>query len=305
MRRFRVGSTIDSLLVSVGGAGSVAAHDRTMAGNVKGVREALDQVGTGYLVVVTGAGVSLASGIPTFRGSDPDAVWKRDIMELGTFRYFREDPVASWTWYLSRFSMVLDAKPNPAHRAIAALERWQLGRGGRFVLITQNVDTLHEDAGSRAMVKVHGSADRVRCATVGCVHGAPAGSLPRDEIDMRPFSAAPSLETLPRCPQCGDILRQHVLWFDEYYSEHRDYQWDRVQEAAETMNLALFVGTSFAVGVTELFLQAALFNRVPALSIDPSGAEPPHPGVTVVQARAEEALPAVCVELRIDLASAD
>ena len=73
--------------------------------------QALEDVGRGHVVVVTGAGISLASGIPTFRGSDPDAVWSRDVTELGTNRYFTSDPAASWEWYLSRFDAVLDKQP--------------------------------------------------------------------------------------------------------------------------------------------------------------------------------------------------
>ena len=186
---------------------------------------AFDDVGTGYLVVVTGAGVSLASGIPTFRGTDPGAVWKRDVTELGTNRYFEEDPAGSWSWYTSRFDIVLDKQPNPAHRALAAIERWQVARGGRFLLVTQNVDPLHERAGSERLVKVHGSADRVRCSRHRCVHGAPRGSLPRAGIDMGAFKSEPVAANVPRCPSCGALLRQHVLWFDEFYDEHRDYQW--------------------------------------------------------------------------------
>src|SRR5436190_24283317 len=91
------------------------------------------------IVVVTGAGVSLASGIPTFRGSDPGAVWATDVTELGTRAYFERDPVGSWQWYLSRFDRVLPAKPNAAHHALAALERWQVGRGGEFLLVSQNI----------------------------------------------------------------------------------------------------------------------------------------------------------------------
>ncbi len=259
--------------------------------------DALEPLRDVYLVLVTGAGISLASGIPTFRGTDPDAVWKRDLMELATYSFFREDPVESWRWYMSRFDKVLGKKPNPAHQAVTALERWQLERGGRFLLVTQNIDTLHEDAGSREMVKVHGTADRVRCARTGCVHGAPRGSLPRDDFDVAAFMASPSLDTLPRCPACGDFLRQHVLWFDEYYQEHEDYQWERVQDAAASMSLALFVGTSFAVGLTEVFLQHGVLRRIPMLSIDPSGRQVLYPGLEVVQAKAEEALPKACREL--------
>ena len=76
--------------------------------------DALDGVGTGFLAVVTGAGVSHASGIPTFRGTDPGAVWKRDVTELGTNRYFEEDPAGSWSWYTSRFDIVLEKEPNPS-----------------------------------------------------------------------------------------------------------------------------------------------------------------------------------------------
>ncbi|MGD8377336.1 MAG: Sir2 family NAD-dependent protein deacetylase [Acidobacteriota bacterium] len=261
---------------------------------IRPLTERLEKLGPGRLVVVTGAGISAASGIPTFRGSDPDAVWKRDILELGTFGFFRRDPVASWRWYLERFRHVLEARPNPSHLAIAALERWHLGRGGEFLLVTQNIDTLHEQAGSRTMVKVHGSADRVRCATDGCVHGAPSGSLPRDEVDVGAFLEHPSTDTLPRCPACGDVLRQHVLWFDEYYAAHEDFQWPRVMEAASSMDLALFVGTSFAVGVTELFLELVRARRVPAFSVDPGGVAPRGTAVAVLRGKAEELLPEVC-----------
>jgi NAD-dependent deacetylase len=272
--------------------------------SVRQLAEALEPLSGGYVVVVTGAGISLASGIPTFRGSDPGAVWKRDLTELATYRFFRQDPVESWRWYMTRFDMVLGAAPNPAHLALAAIERWQLARGGRFLLVTQNIDTLHEAAGSREMVKVHGTADRVRCPRHGCGHGSPRGSLPRGDFDVAPFLASPSLELVPRCPACGDVLRQHVLWFDEYYNEHEDYQWERVQEAAATMSLGLFVGTSFAVGVTETFLQHGIFGKVPMLSVDPAGARVSYPGLEVLAAKAEVVLPAACRELGIDLAGA-
>lgn len=262
---------------------------------LESLAEALEDLGTGHLVVITGAGISLASGIPTFRGNDPDAVWKKDITELGTYGFFREDPVTSWRWSMDLFSKIPAARPNPAHVAVAELGRWHRRRGGRFTLVTQNVDTLHEQAGDetllRDLVKVHGTVDRVRCASRrGCEHGAPSGSLPREAIDIEGFLADPSPETLPRCPACGDLVRQHVLWFDEFYAEHDDYQWPRVQSGAQTLDLALFVGTSFAVGVTEIFLQASLGRRRPTFSIDPAGIVP-YPGVGVVAAKAEEALP--------------
>lgn len=248
------------------------------------------------ILVVTGAGVSLASGIPTFRGQDPDAIWKADVTELGTFRYFSQDPVGSWRWYLSRFEKALGAKPNPAHTALVELEDACARAGGHLLLVTQNIDGLHRQAGSRDLIEVHGRADRVRCPRQGCAHGAPAGSLPREDFDLARFLADPGQETLPRCPACRAALRQHVLWFDEYYDSHHDYQWSRVLDAARTCAAVLFVGTSFSVGVTDLILTSALERGCPVLSVDPSGL--PVPGVICLRASAEALLPAVAQALR-------
>ena len=260
----------------------------------------LEAVGNGHLVVVTGAGISLASGIPTFRGTDPGAIWKKDVTELGTRRFFESDPAGSWSWYTSRFDMVLDKQPNPAHHALAAIEGWHAARSGRFLLVTQNVDPLHERAGSERLVKVHGSADRVRCTRQGCEHGAPRGSLARADCDMTAFAHEPVIENLPRCPACGNLLRQHVLWFDEFYDEHADYQWGRVLLAAQTLSCLLFVGTSLSVGVTELFLRAAIEMDRPVLAIDPGAARPPDPRVTMLRAPSEDLLPAACARLGIE-----
>jgi len=244
----------------------------------------------GLMLVVTGAGVSHASGIPTFRGPEPDAVWARDMIELATLRYFMRDPAGSWRWYLDRFDQVLQKKPNPAHHALVALEQWRHGRNHPFVLITQNVDPLHERAGSKALIKVHGSADRVRCSVYGCEFGAPEGSMSRDTVDLQKFRNVPVPENIPRCPSCGAMVRQHVLWFDEYYHGHRDYRWERVQEAATQAKLVLFVGTSFSVGVTEMLLDAALRRGSPVFSVDPNpGAVPDD--VHAISAPAEELLP--------------
>jgi NAD-dependent deacetylase len=248
------------------------------------------------LLVVTGAGISLASGIPTFRGTDRDAVWKRDVTQLGTRRFFREDPVGSWTWYLDRFGAVFDAKPNAAHEALVELETRLGARGAGFLLATQNVDGLHRAAGSKALVEVHGRADRVRCSRVGCSRGAPAGSMPRTAFDLTAFRARPSAETLPRCPTCGAFVRQHVLWFDETYGSHDDYAFDRVLGAAVRADVVLFVGTSFSVGATDAVRTTALGRGADVLSIDPGEAPPPE-GVFGIRARAEELLPVVASRL--------
>jgi NAD-dependent deacetylase len=262
--------------------------------------EALDDR-DGLLLVVTGAGVSLASGIPTFRGTDPDAVWKRDLTELATFAFFASDPVESWRWYLERFDLVRDARPNPAHRALAAIDRARGERGEDFLLVTQNIDTLHEAAGTSRLLKVHGSADRVRCSAIRCRLGAPSGSLPFGRLDIASFQADPSLETLPRCPECEAPLRPHVLWFDEFYGDHDDYQWNRLLGVAAAATTIAFVGTSFSVGVTDIILQNGLATGTTLLSIDPGPHQQPHSSLRHLAVPAEEVLPAACLSLNITL----
>jgi len=255
------------------------------------------------LLVVSGAGVSLASGIPTFRGTDPGAVWSRETTEIGTAEYLQRDPVGWWRWVLALRETVLNAEPNPAHRALAALEDWHAHRsGGGYLLVTQNIDLLHERAGSRRLVKVHGTADRVRCARSGCVHGAPSGSLPAADYDLARLAREPSEEHLPRCPQCGEVLRGHVLLFDEFYDGHVDYQFERVCLELAEMDVVLFAGTSFSVGITDVVLRAAYSRRVPIFSVGPVARElPPTLGITQVREPAEDALPRLCRELGIEL----
>ena len=123
--------------------------------------------------------------------------------------------------------------------------------------------------------------------------------MDRLEVDLAKFLAEPSLAHLPRCPHCQDLIRQHVLWFDEFYDGHADYQWARVQDAAVDADLVVFVGTSFAVGVTELFLHRAFSRGQSTFSIDPSG-EVPYPGILQPLAeRSEIALPAICDALNV------
>lgn len=263
---------------------------------VEGLRAAED-----FVLVVTGAGVSAASGISTFRGSEPDAVWRRHDVNMATVATFERDPVGQLQWYLDRFAAVDTALPNAGHRALAQLERQVIESGCRFLLVTQNIDTLHEQAGTQRLVKVHGTADRLRCGRTGCRLGAPQGSLARAEVDLVSFRARPELATLPRCPRCDTPLRAHVLFFDEYYCDHEDYRYAEVEAAAADTNLILFVGTSFAVGVTALFLAAGSQRRLPMFNIDPAGARlPSNVPVQQLSVAAEDVLPRVVETLSRD-----
>ncbi len=253
---------------------------------------AIEQAGSGLVLVVSGAGISTASGLATFRGNDPEAIWKQSDVSKATVEYFQRDPVGQWLWYLERFGSIDAARPNPAHHALARLERWRAARSGGFRVITQNIDTLHEQAGSKELIKVHGSSDRARCSRDGCDHGAPRGSLPRAGVDLDPFVASPSVDTLPRCPRCQAILRAHVLFFDEYYQGHSDYRFEEVRRSAARAELLICVGTSFSVGVTDLVLHSAAARDRPIFSIDPHAPPlPPWPPVTQLFEPAEELLP--------------
>jgi NAD-dependent deacetylase len=251
----------------------------------------------GNLLLVTGAGISVASGIPVFRATDdPDAIWSASTMEMATLDFFLRDPVKSWLWYLGRFGGLEDRLPNPAHHAVAELERrWP----GRFLLVTQNIDTLHEDAGSKQLVKVHGSSAQVRCSRNGCVNGAPLGTLPRRELRdaFARFLASPEEDTIPRCPGCGALLRPHVLWFDESYDEHASYGFAEVLAYLPAADAAIFVGTSFSVNITAIVTARLRVRGRPCVSIDPHPLEA-LPGVTAVKARAEELLPNLVASLR-------
>jgi NAD-dependent deacetylase len=242
----------------------------------------------------------VASGIPTFRGSDPGAVWSRDVTALATLRYFLSDPAGSWRWYRQRFVGILAARPNAAHRALVEIERWQAGRGANYLLVSQNIDTLHEQAGAGRLVKVHGSADRCRCSDGGCRLGA-VDSIALEELDFDAFDRDPSLAHVPLCPSCGSLVRPHVLWFDELYTSHADYQWHVVEAAALRMDVLLCVGTSLAVGVTSFLQSAAARCGAPAFLIDP-GERPPdaHPRMLHLRGEAERLLPALCRRLEID-----
>jgi len=179
--------------------------------------------GATRVLVVTGAGVSAESGVPTFRG--PEGLWRKfRPEELATAEAFERDPRLVWEWYDWRRQKIAAVRPNPAHHAIVALE----ARAATFLLATQNVDGLHSAAGSRRQLELHGSLWTLRC--VAC----------RQERQDR---RAPLPELPPRC-DCGGLLRPGVVWFGEALSR------DVVAEsfaAARQAEVVLVVGTSSVV----------------------------------------------------------
>jgi NAD-dependent deacetylase len=249
------------------------------------------------LLIVTGAGISVASGIRPFRRSE-DAHWERDVTELATNSYFQRSPEGSWAWYLERFAGLSDVKPNPAHHAIKELGELLAEQGGSLSLITQNIDCLHRAAGSEAY-EVHGRSDMLRCVNVArCEHAAPRGLIPRESVSFEAFDLSRKADELPRCESCGSLLRPHVLWFDESYSEHEAYQIEEAIEAASEAELVLFIGTSFSVGITYFIEQLASQNGVKMWAIDPSPVEDESPPVSWLREPSEQVMPALVELLR-------
>ena len=257
---------------------------------------ALDAARDGLILVVTGAGVSLASGIATYRGTDENATWTVNSIKYAQRVFFERRPGRAWAWHIARRDGMRHARPNPAHRALVSLERWQAARGGDFLLVTQNIDGLHRAAGSSRLVAVHGDGRRARCTRAGCVHAAPRGSLAFGEEEIVRFLRRPTDDNAPRCPACRALVRPHVLFFDEYYAEHEDYEITRVREAVERAAVIVCVGTSFSVGVTALVVERARARGVPFFDVDP-GARDGAADAVRVRAAAEVALPALCERL--------
>jgi NAD-dependent deacetylase len=179
------------------------------------------------VTVLTGAGISAASGVPTFRGDE--GLWRSfSPHQLATPEAFRQDPKLVWEWYNWRRELISKCQPNPAHRVIALWSKRYPG----FALITQNVDGLHEKAGTEHVIRFHGSIWEVLCWN-SC------DASPERWID----STVPLLEIPPACPHCGGLIRPGVVWFGEGIDT------DILSESAKALQCEIFmtVGTSAQV----------------------------------------------------------
>ncbi len=189
-------------------------------------REAISRARS--IAILTGAGISAESGIPTFRDA-LTGLWERfKPEELATPEAFLANPKLVWEWYAWRRQRVADALPNPGHVALADLERKCIARDANFTLITQNVDGLHQAAGSRNVLELHGSIRRVKCFDH---HHA---------IESWPETG----ELPPRCPQCHSLLRPDVVWFGEALPEDT---LETAMQVARHCDVFLSVGTSAVV----------------------------------------------------------
>lgn len=190
---------------------------------------------TDHVFVLTGAGISAESGLPTFRGMN--GVWRqRRVEEVASPLAWARDPRLVWEFYSERRRKHCEVRPNPGHYALAELEK---SLGERFFLCTQNVDRLHELAGSRRVLHMHGKIFQSRCEN-GC--GRPPFE---DDWTLEPG------EDIPLC-DCGGKIRPHICWFGE-----RPFEMDRIFEQLDRATVFMAVGTSGVVYPAAAFAQAA------------------------------------------------
>jgi len=177
-----------------------------------------------HICVLTGSGISADSGVPTFREAQTGLWEKFDPHELATPEAFLRDPVLIWNWYRWRRDLVAKVEPNTGHHALVDLAE----RANEFTLITQNVDGLHQRAGSKDVIEFHGNLFEDRCFVEGCVV--------TEEYDAS--------ATVPTCPGCGSNLRPGVVWFGEAIPENALQD---SMTAASSCDLFLSIGTSSLV----------------------------------------------------------
>jgi len=199
------------------------------------------------IVFVTGAGISQESGIPTFRGKD--GLWRNyDPMKLATIDAFYENPKLVWEWYNERRKNIFAAQPNLGHKAIAELEKYV-----NVVILTQNIDGLHQKAGSSEVLELHGSIVKIKCSVCDF----------KDEM-MTEFSEIP-----PLC-KCGNILRPDVVWFGESLPQD---VWQKAMIFAGQCDLMVIAGTSLVVSPANTLPIYAKQNNAILIEVNPENTE--------------------------------
>jgi NAD-dependent deacetylase len=204
-----------------------------------------------HIAVLTGAGISAESGIPTFREAQTGLWEQYDPEELATPQAFRTNPELVWGWYQWRQEIVAQANPNPGHVALSQLETITSERGALFALITQNVDGLHQRAGSQKIIELHGNINRSKCYDCNTIA----------EEDF-PFDGQ-----IPRCASCGGLLRPDVVWFGENLSE---YALQAAWDVAQNCDVFFSIGTSAFVQPAASLPIVALQKGATVIEVNPN-----------------------------------
>lgn len=220
-----------------------------------------------HVAVLTGAGISAESGIPTFRDAQTGLWAHFDPEELASPAGFARNPALVWRWYAERRVKACAAQPNPAHYALAELAK----HVPQLTLITQNIDGLHQRAGSPHVIELHGSLHHARCMADGSVHTT-------WDYD----------EKLPRCPNCGAMLRPDVVWFGEMLPRKAlETAW----EAALKCDVFMSIGTSGVVEPAASLPRVALGRDAAVLILNLEQATAARPPLFTINGKAGEVLP--------------
>ncbi len=223
-----------------------------------------------HVAVLTGAGISAESGVPTFRDAQT-GLWARfDPLELASPQAFARDPRLVWEWYAWRRDLVAGAQPNPGHQALVALAL----RVPQLTLITQNVDNLHQAAGSPDVLELHGNIQRIKCSR--------DGALVDEWVDTG--------EVPPRCPLCGAFLRPDVVWFGESLPAPVLFA---AVAAARDCDLFLAIGTSALVQPAASLPLEALQRGAVVVEINPETTPLTHAVSHALTGPAGQVLPAL------------
>ncbi len=217
------------------------------------------------IVFVTGAGISQESGIPTFRGKD--GYWRRyDPMKLASIDAFYDDPKLVWEWYDDRRKNILDVKPNEGHFAISQMEEFK-----DVVVLTQNIDGLHQRSGSTNVLELHGSIIRIKCTVC-------------DFID----NITENFESLPPKCKCGSMLRPDVVWFGEPLPQNI---WQSAIKEASICDVMIIVGTSLVVSPANTLPVYAKQNGAILIEVNPEKTVMSNDMTLSIQATSVEVLP--------------
>ncbi len=217
------------------------------------------------IVVMTGAGISVDSGIPTYRGKD--GYWKKGsknyrAQEVATRHFFEENPEEQWEYMFERYENMSNARPNPGHYAMVELENYCRKNKKSFTLISQNIDALHKKAGTENICEIHGNMSFARCSNRDCEQ--------YDELIDFPKPSEKSMDSnVPKCKMCQANLRPHVLFFDESYSE-KLYKSNSALTAVEGAEVFLVIGTTFQTNLPLRLLSIANKNNATIIDINPN-----------------------------------
>ena len=231
------------------------------------------------VAVLSGAGISAESGVPTFR-DDKNGLWARfDPYELSSTQGWRDNPERVWGWYLWRHYLVANVEPNDGHRAIAA---WQ--DHVDVSVITQNVDDLHERAGSAPVHHLHGSLFEFRCASCNLSYTDALPAMPEPALEIEP----------PVCLRCGGLIRPDIVWFGEPLP---DGPWQSAVEATQAADIMVVVGTSAIVYPAAGLPELALSQGTVVIEVNPEPTPLSASATISIRESASRALPALLQRL--------